>query len=237
MQKLNPKEMKSRNEFGSRNPLNWPQNQTVSQNEPWDSDRIRPTHTRSVSSRLIIAAGSKDKSSCYNGSFVCGDTSIIGSNFWGLFHPLNTFPSSLQITTSLRATLCWTRPWSTKGSNWLTSELFRWSILVRIKRICLFTVTVDLRWIAPTTYFTSSIQQIYLWRSPTHQTSLTPVTMDSCWWCAYHPTEYFQNAQCTMNSNCFVLTLYFTQNRIKKKNPVVDAFMWAAVQSRRRLHI
>lgn len=87
--------------------------------------------------RLIIAAGSKDKSSCYNGSFVCGGTSIIGSNFLGLFHPLNTFPSSLQITTSLRTTFCWTRPWSTKGSNRLTSELFRWSILVRRKNLSL----------------------------------------------------------------------------------------------------
>lgn len=51
----------------------------------------------------------------------------------GLFHPFNASPSSSQITTSLRTTLCWRRPWSTKGSSWRTSELCRWNILVRIK--------------------------------------------------------------------------------------------------------
>lgn len=57
-------------------------------------------------------------------------------DYWAIFrffHPLNIFPSSFQITTSLRTTLCWRQPWSTKGFSWLTSELFRWNILVRIK--------------------------------------------------------------------------------------------------------
>lgn len=62
---------------------------------------------------------------------------------FGLFLPLSKFASSSQITTSLRTTLCWRQPWNTKGSSWLTSEPFRWNILVRMKVVCLLLPESD----------------------------------------------------------------------------------------------
>lgn len=79
--------MKSSNVFSFSKPLNWTQNQTV-------SETIHQTQILSLLRTLSISAhyipGSKGISSCYYGSFVCSDTSVIGSNFWPL-------PSSEQI--------------------------------------------------------------------------------------------------------------------------------------------
>lgn len=73
--------MKSRNVFSFSNPLNWTENQTV-------SETIRRTQILSLLRTLSISAhyipGLKGISSCYYGSFVCSDTSIIGINFWPL---------------------------------------------------------------------------------------------------------------------------------------------------------
>lgn len=73
--------MKSMNVFSFPNHSNWPQNETMSGtiHETQISSILPPP---SISSHYI--SGSKDKASCYYGSFVCSDTLIIGSNFWTL---------------------------------------------------------------------------------------------------------------------------------------------------------
>lgn len=145
-------------------------------NDPRDSDLIRLTYAFHL---ISLYRWFQRQPHVIYGSFICSDTLIIGSNFC----TLSSFPThSLQITTSLGTTLCWRSPWSWKGSSWLTSELFRWNILVRMTSWFLYYYC-KLRSIGDTNV--CFFLQIYLWRSRIHQTSLSPVTMDYCCWCTF----------------------------------------------------
>ncbi len=150
------------------------------QNDPRDSDLISLTYTL----HLISLYHWLERQILRLLWVICMQGHL---DYWAIFwffHPLNTLPSSLQITTSLRITLCWRQPWSTKGFSWLTSELFRWNILVRIKFWFLYCYCESqIKWWYNWFFVFFSFWQIYLWRSSTHQTSLIPVTMDYCCWC------------------------------------------------------
>lgn len=201
--------MKSSNVFSFSKPLNWTENQTV-------SETIRQTQilsllrTRSISAHYI--AGSKGISSCYYGSFVCSDTSVIGNNFWPL-------PSSEQIrlvltdyyilenNSLLKATLKYKRiqltdfrtvPMEHFGEN---EDLF----------LCFYGES-QINWCS-SFHLKSSVLvflQIYPCRSPTHQTSLTPVTTDCCCWCMYH-----RMCQKCLPQDQYVLVL--TENDISQR--------------------
>ncbi len=109
--------------------LNWPHNQTFSQRSTRLRSYLPHVHFPSL---LVTSPALKTNPHVITGHLYAVTLWLLAAIFRH-FHPLNTFPSSVQITTSWRTTLCWRQPWSTKGSSRRNSQLWRWNILVRNK--------------------------------------------------------------------------------------------------------
>lgn len=171
-------------------------------NDPQHSDLICLIWF-SISSYCII--GSKDKSSYWYWSFVCSDTEITGSNFWTLSsfkHIALIFTDYyiLENNSLLKAALKYKRIQLTDFRT-VPMEHFGEKVFVSL---LLLSVTEQLvlycRYIC---FSLISFLQIYLWRYPTHQTSLIPVIMDYCCWCMYHVWWHIRH--CRIYQNCILI--------------------------------